>query len=123
MEEVCDMNKIISFSILLFLLFLSSCSIGGPAGRYLSHVTRIYTILLKNPEDSAAAIEKVYKYVEKNKEKIEKASLEMKELSVTETEKVYVPVTNAVRTLFDYVKNYPPEEQEKLNSALLVFLK
>jgi hypothetical protein len=117
------MNKLIGFSILLFLLFLFSCSIGGPAGRYLSHVTRIHTILLKNPEDTSKAAAEVYEYVEKNRELIEKASIEIKELSVEETEKVYVPVIKAVRSLFSYIRNYPPEDQEKLNSALQVFLK
>lgn len=116
------MNKFIGFSILLCLLFLFSCSIGGPAGRYLSHVTRIHNILL-NPEDTSKAVVEVYEYVEENREKIEKASIEIKELSTAETEKVYISVIKAIRSLFELIKNYPPEDQEKLNSALQIFTK
>lgn len=120
--------KCVCFAVLIILFSLSSCSIGGPAGRYLSHVNKIYSILLKHPEDAEAAADAVYEYVERNHESITKASMEMKKLSVEETEKVYIPVIRAIRTIDEYIKEhstdeYPLVSQEKLLLAISILLK
>ncbi|MBN2531644.1 MAG: hypothetical protein JXB88_02065 [Spirochaetales bacterium] len=121
------MKKIICLYLLLLLLSLFSCSIGGPAGKYLSHVNKIFSILLKNPDDAVSAADEVYEYVKKNREKIEKALLEMKELSAGETERVYIPVTKAVKRLIEYIntrtnEDYPLGKQEKLISAVQILI-
>ena len=123
------MNKVIYVSILVFMIFiiLSACSISGPGGRYLSHLKKVFTILKNNKKDAGAAAEKVYKYVEKNREGIEKASKQVKELSAKDTEKVYLPVLKTIQNLIEYVntrttREYPLGQQEKLALAFQILL-
>jgi hypothetical protein len=118
---------IYSLFLLLFLLSLFSCGISGPAGKYLSHVNKVYSIIVNNPVDATAAADGVYEYVMKNQEAIEKASAEMKKLSAGDTEKIYFPVIDGVNRLITYINtyskdDYPLLKQEKLVSALQILL-
>ena len=95
---------------------------------FVLHWTIVDFYTLENPDDAVEAAADVYEYVEKNREDIESASIDMKKLSAAETEKVCFPVINEINKLKNYLNthskdDYPLLKQEKLILTLQILLK
>ncbi|MBN2440743.1 MAG: hypothetical protein JXJ04_05340 [Spirochaetales bacterium] len=122
------MRKLIILTVLLCFLsfFIISCGVSGPAGNYLSHLNKVYSIIRTHPENAAEAAQKAADYVEKNREQISESITLMRQMSAKETEKIYQSVYKDIQGLIRYIQTHTTEEyplgaQESLISALQVF--
>jgi len=122
------MNKNINLYSILFIIILivtAACGDSRAASDYKSHLDKVLLILKENKDNVSEAGSVVLNYIKSNEAKIKKLLEQMREYSAYKTEKVYKPVMEAVKKLFEYIntnttEKYPLGNNEELIKALKI---